>query len=158
VDRPYPWELVLIHGGSSPARSDKPWGSEVVWARGEGYAAKLLRIEPGHRLSLQHHERKEETLLVLQGRVTAELEDDDGELRRIELEPGEGLHVPPGRRHRLESEDGALLVEVSSAELQDVVRHADDYGRADLAAPEPARAPAVGYASVRGRAKRRLGG
>jgi mannose-6-phosphate isomerase-like protein (cupin superfamily) len=130
------FDVVMIYGGplldkgDSPcARIDKPWGTEILWARREGYAAKLLRIEAGHRLSLQHHARKEETLLVLQGQVSALLEDDAGRMHSLELGPGEGMHVPPGRRHRLESAGGALLVEVSSPELQDVIRHADDYGR-----------------------------
>lgn len=114
---------------------DKPWGSEIVWARGAGYAAKLLHIAPGRRLSLQHHERKEETWLVLAGTVRATLEGPDGALDVVELGPGEGLHVRPGRRHRLESDGGAVVVEASTDDLEDVVRHADDYGRAPPPAP-----------------------
>lgn len=94
----------------------------------EFYAAKLLEISAGHRTSLQHHARKTETLLILEGTVRAEVETD-GRLTMRMLGPGQSLHLPAGTRHRLGSLDGARLVEVSTPELEDVVRHEDDYGR-----------------------------
>lgn len=109
--------------------SARPWGRETLWARTRTYAAKLLEIEAGHRTSLQHHEAKEETLMVLTGEVIAAIEAD-GRLDERRLGPGDVLHLPPGTRHRLQAHTRATLVEVSTPELDDVVRHEDDYGRA----------------------------
>jgi mannose-6-phosphate isomerase len=106
----------------------RPWGQETLWAKTGTYAAKILEIDAGHRTSLQHHQTKEETLLVLTGIVLAAVERD-GELLNRTLGPGEVLHLPPGTRHRLEAIERATLVEVSTPELDDVVRHEDDYGR-----------------------------
>jgi mannose-6-phosphate isomerase-like protein (cupin superfamily) len=109
-------------------RSPRPWGAELLWARTGDYAAKILEITPGHRTSLQHHARKTETLLVLEGELVAEVERG-GRLERRVLGPGQSLHLPPGTKHRLGAPGGARLVEVSTPELEDVVRHEDDYGR-----------------------------
>lgn len=114
-------------------RVEKPWGHEEIWAETERYVGKILHIERGCRLSLQFHRRKEETLRVLSGRVALELENELGELERLELGPGEVRHVPPGRRHRMSALDTCELVEVSTPELDDVVRLEDDYGREDPA-------------------------
>jgi mannose-6-phosphate isomerase-like protein (cupin superfamily) len=112
-----------------PIRIEKPWGHELVWARTERYAGKILVIEAGRRLSLQLHRKKDESILVLSGRLRLELEDGDGALQRLELGPGEGRRVPAGRRHRFEAIERVELVEVSTPELDDVVRLEDDYGR-----------------------------
>lgn len=112
-------------------RTRAPWGSETLWAETARYAAKILEIDAGHRTSLQHHADKEETMLVLEGRVLAHLEDEHGSLGMRILEVGDVMHVPPGRRHRLEGLTAARIVEVSTPELDDVVRHHDDYGRSE---------------------------
>lgn len=109
-------------------RSARPWGAEVLWASTGAYAAKILEIAAGHRTSLQHHVRKTETLMVLDGELIAEVEHI-GRIERRVLGPGQSLHLPPGTVHRLGSATGARLVEVSTPELDDVVRHEDDYGR-----------------------------
>lgn len=115
---------------SSPEVEPKPWGREVIWAKTPVYAAKILEIRAGQRLSLQHHAVKEETIRVLSGRLLLQLEDDEGILRTWTLLPGDSAHIKPGRRHRFEALDFVRLVEVSTPELEDVVRHEDDYGRA----------------------------
>lgn len=103
----------------------KPWGSELVFARHARYAGKIIVIEKGHRLSLQYHRRKHETVYVLEGRLRVRL----GASTRT-LGPGRAFAVPPGRRHRFEAPSGRVrLVEVSTPELADVVRLQDDYGR-----------------------------
>lgn len=107
----------------------KPWGREILWARTPVYAAKLLEIRAGQRLSLQHHECKEETIRVLHGTLKLSLEGDDGAVHERILLPGDCAHILPGRRHRFEAVDFVLMVEVSTSELKDVVRHEDDYGR-----------------------------
>lgn len=115
-------------------RVAKPWGHEIVFAENERYAGKILHIDGGHSLSLQYHERKDETLYVLSGEVTL-LVDIDGTLTEKTLHPGEAFRVRPGQRHRLRSDAACELVEVSSPELDDVVRLEDAYGREGTTAP-----------------------
>lgn len=104
---------------------DKPWGRELLFARTRRYAGKLLIIEKGRRLSLQYHRRKHESLFVLRGKLTLRL----GRAMRL-ARPGEAFVVPPGTVHRFEARHGRVtLVEVSTPELEDVVRLSDDYGR-----------------------------
>lgn len=110
-------------------RVEKPWGHEEIWAETEAYLGKILVIHAGHRLSLQHHVHKEETIRVLSGTLRLELEDDSGELVTRDLGPGAVAHIAPGRRHRFGAVADCELVEVSTAFPDDVVRHADDYGR-----------------------------
>ncbi len=104
----------------------KPWGRELIFAHAPGkYAGKILVIEKGRRLSLQYHRRKHESLYVLKGRLTLRL----GKKTRV-AGPGCAFAVPAGTVHRFESRHGRVtLIEVSTAELGDVVRLQDDYGR-----------------------------
>jgi mannose-6-phosphate isomerase-like protein (cupin superfamily) len=113
----------------------KPWGSELIWTATDRYVGKLITIEAGRRLSLQYHEQKDESLLVLSGRLRLHLEDDDGVVRVMELGPGEHRRVPVGRRHRFEALERVELIEVSSPETWDVIRLEDDYGREGTSAP-----------------------
>lgn len=106
----------------------KPWGHEVIWAHTEAYAGKVLHIEAGHELSLQHHERKVESILVIEGVLALSVKEGDV-LARHFLGPGESFHIPAGTIHRMASPGGCKLVEVSTPELDDVVRHEDAYGR-----------------------------
>jgi mannose-6-phosphate isomerase-like protein (cupin superfamily) len=121
--------------GSRDRRVEKPWGHEIVWAETGRYAGKILVIETGRRLSLQYHERKLESIRVLSGRLRLLLEDDAGVLRTDELGPGESRLIPVGRRHRFEAIERVELFEVSSPELDDVVRVEDDFGREGTSAP-----------------------
>lgn len=107
----------------------KPWGHEEIWAETTLYVGKVLHVEAGHRLSLQHHERKDETIRVERGILELDLEDDTGMLRKERLGPGETRHIAPKRKHRMKAVTDCDIIEVSTPELQDVVRHEDDYGR-----------------------------
>ena len=117
--------------GAAPGarRVDKPWGYELIWAHTDRYVGKILVIEQGKRLSLQRHEVKDESILVTSGRLRLYLEDDDGTVQVEELVAGDHRHVPTGRIHRYEAIERTELVEVSTPELDDVVRLEDDYGR-----------------------------
>ncbi len=110
-------------------RVDKPWGHELIWAHTDRYVGKILQIETGKRLSLQHHEVKDEWIHVLSGRLLLTLESDAGVVEDRELGPGEGAHVGAGRRHRYTAVETCRLIEVSTPELLDVVRIQDDFGR-----------------------------
>ena len=116
-------------------RVDKPWGHELIWALTDQYCGKILVIETGRRLSLQYHEQKDESILVLSGRLRLRLDDDDGVLTDRELGAGESAHIAVGRRHRYEAIERVELVEVSTPELGDVVRIEDDFGRQGTSAP-----------------------
>jgi mannose-6-phosphate isomerase len=121
--------VLRASGPLAPVRVPKPWGYEIVWARTQHYAGKILHVRAGESLSLQYHERKEETLRVLAGALALEV-GDAGEARRtIHLGPGEGWHIPPGTRHRLTAIEDVDVLEVSTPELDDVVRLEDRYGR-----------------------------
>jgi mannose-6-phosphate isomerase-like protein (cupin superfamily) len=110
-------------------RVPKPWGEEIIFAHTERYAGKILRIRRGESLSLQYHERKDETIYLYSGRIRVTLETDGRREDHI-LEPGGALHFPPRTRHRMEAIEDSELFEASSPELDDVVRLEDRYGRA----------------------------
>jgi mannose-6-phosphate isomerase len=116
-------------------RVDKPWGHELIWTLTDKYCGKILVIETGKRLSLQRHVMKDESILVMSGRLRLFLEDEGGVVRESELGPGDHRRVPTGRIHRYESIERCEIVEVSTPELDDVVRLEDDYGREGTAAP-----------------------
>jgi mannose-6-phosphate isomerase-like protein (cupin superfamily) len=119
-----------------PARRvDKPWGHELIWAHTDRYVGKLIHIDAGKRLSLQYHERKDESVFVLRGRLRLHLEDDRGEIRIEDLGPGEHRRIQVGRRHRFEAIEAVEVMEVSTPELDDVVRLTDDFGREGTNAP-----------------------
>ena len=122
-------------GPLAPVHFPKPWGYEILWAQTDRYAGKILHLEPGQCLSLQYHERKDETLFVLTGEVHLLVGEQNGAMEEIRLKPGDSYRIRPGVRHRMSSEVGTDLVEVSSPELDDVVRLEDRYGRAGTTEP-----------------------
>ena len=126
-------ELALI--GPPARRVPKPWGYELIWAETDRYAGKLIAIDAGRRLSLQLHERKVESVYVLAGLLRLHLEDAAGVMRHADLGPGDSAYVPPRRRHRFEALERVELIEVSTPELDDVVRLEDDFGREGTSAP-----------------------
>ena len=105
---------------------EKPWGHEIRWAINDKYLGKILHIDAGGRLSLQYHEQKDETIYVLDGTAIVQL---DGKTHT--LSQGESLRIQPGQVHRFcaPQETYVKLVEVSTPEIDDVVRVEDDYGR-----------------------------
>lgn len=113
-------------------RVEKPWGYELLLARTERYAGKILCIRAGQRLSLQHHTSKDETLLLLDGHAELELDVGTGEPVCRQMTKTESYHVKPGRKHRLAAMADARVLEISTPELDDVVRWEDDYGRASF--------------------------
>ena len=122
--------------GKRPSRFvHKPWGHEEIFAETDAYAGKLLVVKSGECLSLQYHETKEETLRILEGSVVFFTGMEVDRLERVQLEPGDVFHIPPGLIHRMEALTDCTLLEVSTADLDDVVRLADRYGREGTVAP-----------------------
>jgi mannose-6-phosphate isomerase-like protein (cupin superfamily) len=117
------------------ARVEKPWGYELRWAVTDRYLGKLIHVNSGHRLSLQYHVQKDESILVAAGLLDLVLEDDDGRLETHRLSPGMSARVRPGRRHRFVAVEDTDIFEVSSPEIDDVVRLEDAYGREGTSAP-----------------------
>ena len=110
-------------------RVEKPWGHELIWAKTDRYVGKILHIKAGEALSLQYHREKDETIMVLTGRLRFEHFADGEVPRTTELGPREPFHIPPGLRHRMVALEDSDVVEVSTTELHDVVRLEDRYGR-----------------------------
>ena len=112
----------------------KPWGYELIYAKTGKYVGKILHINRGESLSLQYHEMKEETLFVVRGELKLTVEVN-GDRRDLPLRAGEAFHIPPRMIHRMEAIEDTDIAEVSTPELDDVVRLEDRYGRAGTTAP-----------------------
>ena len=115
---------------ASESRVDKPWGYEVRWAITDRYLGKIIHVTRGEALSLQYHERKDEWLLISTGAVDFEMGGLDGELEKVRLQAGDSVHLPPRTRHRVTAVEDTDIFEVSTPEMDDVVRLEDRYGRA----------------------------
>ena len=111
-------------------RIEKPWGYEIHWAKTDRYVGKVIHIEAGHALSLQYHNLKDETILLWSGRLLFELQNER-ENREWEMKPGERIHISPNVVHRMTAITDCDVIEVSTAEIDDVVRLEDRYGRKD---------------------------
>jgi mannose-6-phosphate isomerase len=111
-------------------RVPKPWGHELIWAETDRYVGKILHINAGESLSLQYHEKKDETIFVLTGELIFEHGPlGDSPLDRVTLGPGETFHITPHLRHRMIAATDCDILEASTPELEDVVRLEDRYGR-----------------------------
>ncbi len=109
---------------------DKPWGCEITYARSEHYLGKVIEISEGHRLSLQSHVEKDETIYVLEGRLELTTGASPDAVQTHDLDPGQAYRIRTGMVHRFAAPYGAVrLLEVSTPHPDDVVRYADDYGR-----------------------------
>ncbi len=113
-----------------PRKNEKPWGYELLFALTEKYAGKLIYVKQGHRLSLQYHRQKDETLYIYEGKALVEIEGKNGEIVEQEMKSGDSFRVPPMTKHRMKALEDTVFFEVSTPELEDIVRMEDDYGRA----------------------------
>lgn len=108
---------------------EKPWGYELIWAHTDRYVGKILHINKGESLSYQYHNVKDETVRLLSGLLEMDVELD-GQRQTLRLAPGESLHIVPLMKHRMSAVEACDVLEVSTPELDDVVRLEDRYGRA----------------------------
>lgn len=113
----------------------KPWGHEEIWAKTPHYVGKILFIKKGHRLSLQHHKIKEENIRLIKGKLRLTAGESLDSLQVHDMSPGDTAHIQPKLIHRMEAIEDCEIVEVSTPELQDIVRHEDDYGRTEPHSP-----------------------
>ena len=123
-------ESVQVPDGSDDqSRVEKPWGHEIWWAHTDHYAGKILFVEAGHRLSIQAHREKDETSYLLSGRLLLLQGPSENDLSERTLTPGASWRNEPGVVHSIEAIEDATVLEVSTPQLDDVVRFSDRYGR-----------------------------
>jgi mannose-6-phosphate isomerase len=108
---------------------DKPWGYELLWAVTEKYVGKILFIKKGHSLSLQYHKTKDETIILQEGRILLEIHDKKGGINEIIMTADKSYRVTPFTKHRMKALEDSKVFEVSTPEIDDIVRITDDYGR-----------------------------
>ena len=119
-----------------PDRVEKPWGHELIWAKAEDYAGKLLFVRAGQALSLQFHREKDESWYVLGGRAELQLgEAGQAVLKTEVVGPGAAFRFPPGTVHRVRALEDTTILEVSTPQLEDIVRLDDEYGREGTSRP-----------------------
>lgn len=113
------------------SRVEKPWGYEIIYALTDRYCGKVLFIRKDEQLSLQFHREKDEVIYVLAGRIEMEIGDPGGPLDIEVVGPGHAFHIQPGTVHRWRALEDTTVLEVSTPEIDDIVRLEDRYGRAD---------------------------
>jgi mannose-6-phosphate isomerase len=114
----------------------KPWGHETIWAHSERYVGKILHINAGHELSVQYHNRKDETIYLLSGEIVYRVQrDGDDVLDDVKLKVGESFRITPGTIHQMIAKTDCDVLEVSTPEIDDVVRLSDKYGREGTTEP-----------------------
>ncbi len=119
-----------------PDRVEKPWGHELIWAKAEEYAGKLLLVRAGKALSLQFHREKDESWYVLEGRAELQLGQAGQAVLTTEVVgPGSAFRFRPGTVHRVRAVEDTTILEVSTAQLGDIVRLEDEYGREGTTQP-----------------------
>jgi len=114
----------------------KPWGHETIWAHSERYVGKILHINAGQELSVQYHNRKDETVYLLSGRIVYRVQRQGADaLDDVQLKLGESFRITPGTIHQMVALTDCDVLEVSTPEVDDIVRLSDKYGREGTTAP-----------------------
>jgi len=123
-----------VTGPKEVKRVPKPWGHEIIWAHTERYVGKILHINAGHALSVQYHEKKDETVYLLRGEIKYWVKVGDA-MQDMHLREGDAFRITPGTIHYMEAVTDCDVLEVSTPELDDVIRLKDRYGREGTSAP-----------------------
>jgi mannose-6-phosphate isomerase len=114
----------------------KPWGHEAIWAQSERYVGKILHINAGQELSVQYHNRKDETIYLLWGEIVCRVQrEGDDILDDVQLQLGESFRITPGTIHQMIAVTDCDVLEVSTPEIDDIVRLSDKYGREGTTEP-----------------------
>jgi len=123
-------------GRATVTRVPKPWGHETIWAHTERYVGKILHINAGHELSVQYHNRKDETVYLLWGEIIYRVQrEGDDILDDVQLNVGESFRIAPGTIHQMIAVTDCDVLEVSTPEVDDIVRLSDKYGREGTTKP-----------------------
>jgi mannose-6-phosphate isomerase len=119
-----------------PRKVEKPWGYELIWAHADAYVGKILFVKAGESLSLQFHREKDESWLVQSGRAKVELGSAGDPFLNEEIVPaGAAFRFRPGTVHRVTGIEDTMILEVSTPQLDDIVRLEDRYGREGTSEP-----------------------
>ena len=119
-----------MSGPAEVTKVPKPWGHEIIWAKTDRYVGKILHIKAGHALSVQYHNRKDETVYLLSGELVYWVKlPGTEELKDMKLKVGDSFRITPGTVHYMEAVTDCDVLEASTPELDDVVRIQDRYGR-----------------------------
>lgn len=121
-------------GPKEVVRVPKPWGHEIIWAHTERYVGKILHINAGHALSVQYHERKDETVYLLRGELKYWVKTGEA-MKDMHLREGDAFRITPGTIHYMEAVTDCDVLEASTPELDDVIRLKDRYGREGTSSP-----------------------
>jgi mannose-6-phosphate isomerase len=126
-----------VSGRVNVVRVPKPWGHETIWAHAERYVGKILHINAGHELSVQYHNKKDETVHLLSGEIVYRVQKNanDDALDDVQLRVGESFRITPGTVHQMMAVTDCDVLEVSTPEVDDIVRLSDKYGREGTTAP-----------------------
>ncbi len=119
------------HDSIKPRIVDKPWGYELIWAETDLYIGKILHVKKNESLSLQYHPIKDETIMVLSGIVAVDFFEEGDALKTIILHEKQSFRIKPRLRHRIKGVEDSDVLEVSSPEIDDLVRLEDVYGRVE---------------------------
>ena len=126
----------LDRWGFDVRKVEKPWGHELIWALTDAYCGKVLFVKAGHSLSLQFHRQKDESWLIQSGRAKLELgEAGEALLKEEVVSAGAAFHYLPGTVHRVTAIEDTTILEVSTPQIDDVVRLEDAYGRQGTSEP-----------------------
>ena len=109
--------------------AQRPWGYYEVLLDAPYTKVKEITVEPGHRLSYQSHQKREEYWTVVKGNLTVVLEG-----KEHTLHTGKSIHIPVGSKHRMwnKTKDDIKVVEVQVGSYfgeDDIIRYEDDYER-----------------------------
>ena len=121
-------------GPTDVTRVPKPWGHEIIWAHTDRYVGKILHIRAGHALSVQYHERKDETVYLLSGELKYWVKTGET-MTDMHLHVGDAFRITPHTIHYMEAVTDCDVLEASTPELDDVIRLTDRYGREGTSAP-----------------------
>jgi len=124
-----------MSGRVEPRFVPKPWGHELIWAHTDRYVGKILHIMAGHSLSVQYHERKDETVYLFRGEMRYWVGEHADALADQRLKEGDAFRITPGTVHYMEAVTDCDVLEASTPDLDDVVRIKDRYGREGTSAP-----------------------
>lgn len=119
------------HSEKEAKTVSKPWGQEVWLELNDRYCYKRIYIRAGSRSSFQYHERKRETNFIISGQAEIWLENEVGVVEKLQMTAGDFFNVVPPRKHRVIAITDLVLQEVSTPEVDDVIRIEDDTNRPD---------------------------
>jgi mannose-6-phosphate isomerase-like protein (cupin superfamily) len=120
-----------MHNNRPHKEVTKPWGKEIWLELNDRYCYKRIYINAGTRTSFQYHNKKYETNYIIKGVAEVWLENDSGVVEKLKMKEGDFFNVAPPKKHRVIAITDIVLQEVSTPDVDDVIRIEDDTNRPD---------------------------